>query len=63
MVERVIDLVADELGFDAAEVRHRNFIQLEDMPYPSATNEAVCYASGNFPATMDELLRMMDYEA
>jgi len=62
MVERVIDLVADELGLDAAEVRYRNFIQFEDMPYPSATNEAVCYDSGNFPAAMDELLRLMDYE-
>jgi len=63
MIERVMDLVADATGVDPAEVRYRNFIQPDDMPYPSATNEAVVYDSGNYPAALQELQRLIDYDA
>ena len=33
-MERLMDRVARELGLDPAEVRRRNFIQPEQMPYP-----------------------------
>lgn len=63
LVERCIDLVADELGLDPAEVRRRNFIQPDQFPYASAANpEAVFYDSGNFPAVLDELLGLMGYD-
>ena len=34
--ERVIDIVARELGLDPVEVRKRNYIRAEDMPYDDA---------------------------
>ena len=32
-MERVMDAIARELGLDRAEVRERNFIRPEEMPY------------------------------
>ncbi len=60
MIERVIDLIADRLGLDPVEVRKRNFIQPDEFPYASHSPLAV-YDSGNFPAALDELVRIMDY--
>ena len=61
-IERVVDLVADETGIDTAEVRRRNFIQPDEFPYATHSEIAV-YDSGNFPAAMDVLLELADYEA
>jgi len=62
-VERMMDIVADRLGLDPAEIRFRNFIQPDQFPYAAATNpEAVFYDSGNYPAALDELKRIMGYE-
>ena len=33
VLERMLDLIADELGLDRAEVRRRNMIPAEKMPY------------------------------
>jgi len=63
MIERVMDVVADRTGLDPAEVRYRNFIQPDQMPYPSVTNEAVVYDAGDYPAALDELRRILDYDA
>ena len=32
-MDRVIDMVADELGMDSADVRRRNLVPAEAMPY------------------------------
>jgi len=63
MIERVMDLVADRTGLDPAEVRYRNFIQPDQMPYPSVTNEAVVYDAGDYPAALGELQRILEYDA
>jgi len=64
LIERTMDMIADELGLDPAAVRYTNFIQADQFPYPAATNpEAVFYDSGNYPAALDELKRMMGYDA
>jgi aerobic carbon-monoxide dehydrogenase large subunit len=62
MIERVVDLVADETGIDPAEVRRRNFPGPDEFPFATHA-EAVVYDSGNYPAALDELLRIMDYDA
>ena len=64
LIERAIDQVADETGIDPAEVRRRNFIQPDQFPFAAPTNpEFVFFDSGNYPAGLDELLRIMGYEA
>lgn len=62
MIERVVDLVADETGLDPLEVRRRNFIQADEFPYATFSPLAV-YDSGNYPGALDELLTILDYES
>ncbi len=62
MIERVVDLVADETGVDPAEVRMRNFIAAEDFPYKTPHAE-VYYDSGDYAATLRTALELCDYEA
>ncbi len=52
-MERTIDLIAGTLGLEPAEVRRRNMIRAEEMPYPMGIpyrdGEPVVYDSGDFP--------------
>ena len=57
IIERMMDLLADELGMDPAEVRRRNF--LTEFPYTSATG--LRYDSGNYEGALDKALEMADY--
>ena len=63
VVERAMDLVADELGLDPAEVRRTNFIQPEDFPYAPADNilAGLSYDSGNYEGTLNMALDMAGY--
>lgn len=63
LIERIVDLIADETGLDPVAVRHRNFVPADAFPYASATNEAVVYDSGDFGGALDELCRILDYDA
>ena len=60
-----MDLGAARLGLDAAEIRRRNLIRADEMPYDCGTTSFganTVYDSGDYPALFDELLRRMDYE-
>jgi len=59
IVERMIDLAAHELGIDAVEIRRRNMIRPEQMPYRTAIGET--YDCGEFEAVMDEALELADW--
>lgn len=59
VVERMMDLSAAELGIDPVEIRRRNFIRPEQMPYTTAINET--YDCGEFEAIMDESLKLADW--
>jgi carbon-monoxide dehydrogenase large subunit len=62
--ERLLDIAARELGIDRAELRRRNLIQPEQMPYNTgiASLEApVIFDSGDFPAALEQALEMVDY--
>ncbi len=62
--ERLLDQAAARLGIDPAEIRRRNLIRPEDMPYDCGTKSfgvSTVYDSGDFPALFDELLRRLDY--
>ncbi len=55
--ERVIDIVALELGLDPVEVRKRNYIRAEDMPYE--TPNGCIYDSGDYAQMLDIALELI----
>ncbi len=57
-VERLIDYAARRLGIDADELRRRNFIRPEAMPY--TTPLGLTYDSGDFARNIDEALAAAD---
>src|SRR6266568_4134269 len=60
ITERVIDLIARELGKDPAEVRRLNFIKPDQFPYKSASGAV--YDTGDYEAALDKALAMADYQ-
>ena len=65
-MERLMDRVARELKLDRAEVRRRNFIQPEQMPYNVGIifrdGRPVTYDSGDYPACQADALKAAGYE-
>ncbi|MGE5537740.1 MAG: xanthine dehydrogenase family protein molybdopterin-binding subunit [Gemmatimonas sp.] len=59
VIERLIDLAADQLGIDPAEIRRRNVIPPSAMPYKTALT--FTYDCGEFEKNMDLALAMADY--
>ncbi len=59
-MERLVDRVARELGLDPAELRRRNLIQPDQMPY--TTPNGAFYDSGDYPATLALALERFGYE-
>jgi aerobic carbon-monoxide dehydrogenase large subunit len=60
MIERMVDVLADELEIDPAALRQKNFIQPEQFPYKSPTGWE--YDSGNYPAALDKALDAIGYQ-
>ena len=60
VVERLIDLAADEAGADRAELRRRNLIAADAMPYRSGLG--LDYDSGAFGENFDAVLREIDWD-
>ena len=58
-IERMVDILAHELGKDPAEFRMKNFIQPEQFPYKSPTGWE--YDSGNYPAALRKAMDMIGY--
>lgn len=58
VIERLVDLAADELGIEPTELRRRNMIPESAMPYKSALTFK--YDSGEFEKNMDKALKMAD---
>ncbi len=57
--ERVIDIVAGELGLDPVEVRKRNYIRADEMPY--TTPNGCVYDSGDYARMLDIALELIDH--
>jgi carbon-monoxide dehydrogenase large subunit len=66
VMERCLDRVARHLRLDPAEVRRRNFVQPEEMPYHAGIlyrdGQPICYDSGNYPDTLRKALEAVGYE-
>jgi aerobic carbon-monoxide dehydrogenase large subunit len=57
--ERLMDLIAVRLGIDPAEVRRRNFVGPDQMPYVCVTGHP--FESGDYPAGLEAALAAFDY--
>ena len=60
VTERLMDLIAAQLGLEPAEVRRRNMVRADEMPYavgiPYRDGEPVVYDSGDYPAALAKAL-------
>lgn len=62
--ERLMDVIAHRLGLDPVEVRRRNLIPREAMPFErgiSAIGTEVVYDSGDYELLLDRLVDHLDY--
>lgn len=57
--ERLVDLAARELGMDAAEIRQKNSVTPDQMPWTNALG--FTYDCGDFPGNMEKALQVSDY--
>jgi aerobic carbon-monoxide dehydrogenase large subunit len=58
-VERIIEYAARTLGFDRMELRRKNLIRPQALPW--TTPMGLSIDSGNFPALFDRVLELADY--
>ena len=58
LTERIIDIVAAELDLDPVEIRKRNYVKAEQMPYE--TPNGCFYDSGDYSAALDIALELID---
>lgn len=59
LIERMIDILAQKLDIDKAEIRRRNFIKAEQFPYQSSLGWE--YDSGNYHPALEKVLEAVDY--
>jgi carbon-monoxide dehydrogenase large subunit len=59
LVERMVDILARELGVDAAELRMRNLLRPEQFPYTCATGWE--YDSGDYPRALRTAMDLAGY--
>jgi aerobic carbon-monoxide dehydrogenase large subunit len=60
LVERIVDVLANELGMDPAELRMRNLLRPEQFPYTTKTGWE--YDSGDYPRALQLALDMAGYD-
>jgi carbon-monoxide dehydrogenase large subunit len=60
VMERMMDRLAETVGVDPAEVRRRNFIRAQEMPYTTPIGRV--YDSGDYLEALDKTLELLGYE-
>jgi carbon-monoxide dehydrogenase large subunit len=60
LMERTMDVLADELGMDPVQLRRKNFVTKEQMPYVSVMGWE--YDGGDYEGALQEALRIAGYE-
>ncbi len=58
-LERLIDTAARELGFDRIELRRKNLIKPDQLPYENP--QGMLYDSGEFERTLNIAIKQADY--
>jgi len=59
-IETIIDKAAHQLGLTPAELRHRNTIPANAMPFTTAFGQT--YDCGDFPKNLEDCLALADYD-
>lgn len=59
LIERMIDLYAQEIGKDPTEVRRLNLVPADSFPYPNGLGWT--YDTGNYETALDQALAKIDY--
>ncbi|MEZ5407349.1 MAG: xanthine dehydrogenase family protein molybdopterin-binding subunit [Acidimicrobiales bacterium] len=59
-LERVVDLYAARVGLDPAEVRRRNLVRPDQMPYRSVAGAT--YDQADYPGDLDRALELAGYD-
>lgn len=64
VMDRIVDLVADELQIDPLDVRRRNLLRPEEMPHemgiPYRDTTTIVYDRSDFPAQLEAALDLID---
>jgi len=60
LIERMVDILANRLGLDKAEIRRRNLIRKEQFPYASPFGFE--YDSGDYHTALAKVLDAVDYK-
>ena len=60
IIERLFDVAAQKLGLDPAEIRRRNLIAPEQMPYTNAMGQV--YDSGKFGSILSQALELAKWD-
>jgi carbon-monoxide dehydrogenase large subunit len=60
LIERVLDVAADKIGLDPAELRRRNF--LDPQAFPLTTTTGAAYDSGEYAKALDAALAAAGYD-
>jgi carbon-monoxide dehydrogenase large subunit len=58
--ERMMDLIAREIGLDPVELRRRNLLKGDVFPYRTTTG--LVYDSGDYAGAIDRALELADYD-
>ena len=59
-IERLIDTAAREMGIDRLELRRRNHIRTDQIPYSAPSG--MTYDSGDFPAVFEKAVHFSDWD-
>ena len=59
IIERLVDLAAEQCGFDRVELRRQNLIPVHAFPYKNGVG--ITYDNGEYERGMDAALRLADY--
>ena len=60
LIERMIDVLAQKLDIDKAEIRRRNFVKADQFPYNTCLGWQL--DSGDYHAALDKVLEAVEYE-
>jgi carbon-monoxide dehydrogenase large subunit len=60
IMERLVDTAAREMGIDRVEIRRRNLVPPEDMPFTAASGQV--YDSGDFDPMFDKAMAASDWD-
>lgn len=59
LMERLIELAARKAGIDAVDLRLRNMVEADAMPYNTPTGE--CFDAGNYRQVLERACTIFDY--